>query len=95
MIDWLGWVQLLMELNLTKSNLQDKDGNVKYWLIGRGELTGPLPTRTHVLASLSAAPRDDTSGIGWPRECTPSKGYTQDDARPRAFPYGPGMVLTS
>ena len=28
--DWLGWARLLVELNLTKANLQEKDENVKY-----------------------------------------------------------------
>ena len=95
MIDWLGWVQLLMELNLTKSNLQDKDGNVKYWLIGRGELTGPLPTRTHVSASRLRVPGDDTWGTGGPLAYTPNTGCTQDVVRLRAYPHGPETAPTS
>ena len=58
--DWLGWARLLVELNLTKANLQDKDENVRCWLPGERELIGPLPTRIRVSASRSGVPGDGT-----------------------------------
>ena len=91
----MGWARLLVELNLTKANLQDKDGNVRCWLLGRGELIGPLPTQIHVSVSRSTVPDDDTWGTGWPLACTPNTECTQGVVQLRASLHGPGTAPTS
>ena len=61
----------------------------------KGQLIVLPSIRPRVSERLSAAHLGDTLDTALLRGCSSSRGYTQGDARPRAFPHGPGMVLTS